>query len=179
LPAEGFSMASLKLLAGLCALFLGRRLFWLFVGVLGFALGAQLATQLFREQPHATILIIALTGGVVGAILAYWMQELMIGIVGFLTGSYVGVQFLVEAVPYPGRMIWYALFLGGVLGVLLAVTLFDWAIIVLSSVVGAGLIVEALAGGLRATPVLFLVLAAVGIGVQANIRRHGRRPRRY
>lgn len=172
-------MALLKMLAGLCALFLGRRLFWLFVGVLGFAFGAQLATQLFSEQPHVVVLTIALTGGVVGAILAYWMQELMIGIVGFATGAYVAVQLLVAAMPYPGRMIWFALFIGAVLGALLAFTLFDWAIIVLSSLLGAELIVETLGSGTRGMSAVFLALAVLGIAAQAGVRRWPRRPLRH
>jgi hypothetical protein len=175
LHAEGFSLALLKLLAGLCALFLGRRLFWLFVGVLGFALGAQLAPQLFRDQPHVVVLLIALTGGAVGAILAYWLQELMIGVVGCLTGGYVAVQLLIAAMPYPGRIIWFALFVGGLLGALLAFTLFDWAIIVLSSFIGAGLIAEALGAGVQAAPFVFLVLAALGIAAQAGVKRWPRR----
>lgn len=178
MPAEDSLMALAKLLAGLCALFLGRRLFWLFVGVVGFAFGAHLAARLFREQPHAVVLIIALTGGVAGAILARWMQELMIGVVGFLTGGYVGVQLLVAAMPYPGRAIWFALFIGGVVGALLAFTLFDWAVIFLSSLVGAGLIVEALGSSARAMPLVFFVLAAVGIGAQAATAHRPPRPPR-
>jgi hypothetical protein len=175
LPPEGYSMALLKLLAGLCALFLGRRLFWLFVGVVGFAFGVDLARQLFKEQPPAVVLIIALTAGVVGAILAYWMQELMIGVVGFLTGGYVAVQLLVAAMPYPGRMIWFALFIGAVLGALLAFTLFDWAIIVLSSFIGAGLVVEALGSEGHAALLVFFVFAALGIAAQAGVKRWPRR----
>jgi hypothetical protein len=171
-------MAIAKLLAGLCALFLGRRVFWLFVGVVGFVFGADLATRFFREQPHAAVLLIALTGGVVGAIAAYWMQEFMIGLVGFITGSYMGVQLLVAAMPYPGRTIWFALLIGGVLGVLLAFTLFDWAIIVLSSLIGAGLIVEALGSGVQDAPLVFFVLAALGIGVQPTVKRWPRRSAR-
>jgi hypothetical protein len=171
-------MTLVKLLAGLCALFLGRRVFWLFVGVVGFVFGADLATRFFREQPHAVVLMIALAGGFVGAVLAYWMQEFMIGVVGFLAGSYIALQVLVAAMPYPGRMIWFALFIGGVLGALLAFTLFDWAIIVLSSLIGAGLIVEALGSGVRAVPLVFFVLAALGIAAQATVKRWPRRPTR-
>jgi hypothetical protein len=168
----------MKLLAGLCALFLGRRLFWLFVGLVGFVFGAELAARFFREQPHAVVLIIGLAGGIVGAILAYWVQELMIGVVGFLTGSYVGVQLFVAVMPYPGQIIWFALFIGGVVGALLAFTLFDWAIILLSSLVGASLIVEALGSGVRAAPFVFFVLAALGIGAQATMKRWPRRSAR-
>jgi hypothetical protein len=168
-------MTLVKLFAGLCALLLGHRVFWLFVGVVGFVFGAEMATRFFREQPRAVVLMIALTGGLVGAVLAYWMQEFMIGVVGFLAGSYVAVQLLIAAMPYPGRMIWFALFIGGALGALLAFTLFDWALIVLSSLIGAGLIVEALGSGVQAEPFVFVVLTALGIAAQASVKRWPRR----
>ena len=137
-------MAAAKLLAGLCALLLGRRVFWLFVGIGGFVLGAEIATRLFREQPQFVVLLGAVAGGVIGAVLAQRMQQLMIGVAGFVAGSYIGAELLLDAMPYPGRMIWFALFIGGLGGALLALTIFDWTIIVLSSVVGARFIVDAL-----------------------------------
>jgi hypothetical protein len=172
-------MAAAKLLAGLCALLLGRRFFWLLIGIGGFVLGAEIATRLFREQPHSLVLLSAVAGGVIGAVLAQRMQQLMIGVAGFITGSYIGGELLLAAMPYPGRMIWFALFIGGLSGALLAVTIFDWTIIVLSSVVGAQLIVDALGPALPATPFVLLGLAAVGIAIQASIRPRRRRSPRF
>jgi len=172
-------MVAAKLLAGLCALLLGRRLFWLFVGIGGFVLGAEIATRLFREQPQSVVLLSAVAGGVIGAVLAQRMQQLMIGVAGFIAGSYAGAQLLLAAMPYPGRMIWFALFIGGFLGTLLAVTIFDWTIILISSLAGAKLIVDALGPALPATPFVLVALAAVGIAIQASIRPRRRRAPRF
>ncbi len=125
-------MGPITILAGVCALLLGRRVFWLFVGIAGFAMGAEVAARVFREgQSGNVILIIALSGGAVGAVLAHRMQELMIGVVGAFVGSYIGAELQLTAMPYPGRMIWFGIFAGGLAGVLLALTLFDWTIIVM------------------------------------------------
>jgi hypothetical protein len=165
-------MAPITVLAGVCALLLGRRFFWLFVGIAGFAVGAEVAARVFRGgQPGTVILLIALAGGVVGAVLARWMQELTLGIVGALVGSYIGAELLLIAKPYPGRMIWLGIFAGGLAGVFLALTLFDWTLIVMSSLVGASLIVRGADSGVEATPVVLLMLAAVGIIAQASMRR--------
>ncbi len=135
-------------------------------------MGAEVAARVFREgQAGTVILLIALGGGAVGALLAYWMQELMIGVVGALVGSYIGAELLLVAMPYPGRMIWFGVFGGCLAGVFLAMTLFDWTLIVMSSLVGASLIVRGVNSGVEATPVAILVLAAVGIIAQASMRR--------
>jgi uncharacterized membrane protein len=168
-------MAAAKLLAGLCALLLGRRFFWLLVGIGGFVLGAEIATRLFREQPHFVVLLTAVAGGVIGAVLAQRMQQLMIGVVGFIAGSYIGAELLLAAMPYPGRMIWFALFIGGLSGALLAVTIFDWTIIILSSVLGAELIVDALSPTMPVTSLALLGLVALGVVIQASIRPRRRR----
>src|SRR5713101_4691010 len=132
-----------KLLAGVCSLFLGRRLFWLFVGVVGFAAGVEIAAEMFKGTPEIVVLGLALLLGVAGAALAMALEKLMIGVVGFVAGSYLGIAVLTALTPYPGRNIWLAVLVGGFVGAMLLVSLFDWALIVLSSLVGAGLILDA------------------------------------
>src|SRR6266446_4168449 len=120
------SSASLRLLAGLCALILGRQLFWLFVGVVGFGLGADLAAQMFRGSSEAVVLGIALLGGIAGAALAVWVEEFMIAAAGFVAGGYISALLLTSVMLYPGRYIWFALLVGGLGGAFLFMALFDW-----------------------------------------------------
>jgi hypothetical protein len=159
-----------RLIAGTCALLLGRRLFWLFVGAVGFVLGMDGAAMLVRGMPPAQVLLIAVVGGVVGAVLAVAIEELMIGVAGFAAGAYIGGQVLMMLMPYPGRNIWLAMLVGGLVGMLLLLALFDWALIVLSSVVGAGFIVQALPATGSVTALIFVVLVIVGISVQARLK---------
>jgi hypothetical protein len=166
-----------RLIAGVCILLLGRRLFWLFVGAVGFVLGMDLAASLLHGMPQWERLLIALVGGLVGAGLAAALEELMIGIAGFVGGAYIAAQILVILMPYPGRNIWLAMLGGGILGTLLLQALFDWALIVLSSVIGAGFIVQAVPAGGRATYVIFLALVLIGMVVQARLKDREHLPR--
>jgi len=163
-----------QVIGGLCILLFGRRLFWLFVGGVGFVLGMDLAALLLRDMPHSEVLLIALVGGLVGAVLALAVEELMIGDAGFMAGAYIAGQILIVVMPYPGRNIWVAMLVGGIVGVLLLVALFDWALIVLSSLVGAGLVTQALAlsGGIPNIPLPFpfIALTIAGIMVQARLK---------
>jgi hypothetical protein len=72
---------------------------------------------------------------------------------------------------------WLVYLVGGLVGALLVVRLFDWALIVLSVLLGAALLVQALAVGADARSLLFVVLVAVGLVVQG--RRLRRVPRIY
>jgi len=159
-----------RLIAGVCVLLLGRRLFWLFVAAVGFVLGMDVAASVFAGMAHSTVLLIALAGGLVGGVLALALEELMIGIAGFIAGGYVGAQILVALMPYPGRNIWLAMLVGGIVGTLLLVALFDWALIVLSSLIGAGFILQALPGATGFSQIVFIALVIVGVMVQARLK---------
>ncbi len=164
-------MTLARLVAGVCALLFGRRLFWLFVGAVGFAFGMDLATRLFAGAPTLVVLTAAVLCGLAGAVLARAAQELMIGIVGFAAGGYLGTQLLLAMMPYPGRNVWFALLGGGIVGVVLLNAVFDWALILLSSLVGAAFIIEGSGAGGRATPLTYALLTIIGIVIQATSKQ--------
>ncbi|HVQ21300.1 MAG TPA: hypothetical protein VMS23_09670, partial [Terrimicrobiaceae bacterium] len=57
---ESFQMTPLaQILAGSALLLFGRRLFWLFVGVVGFIGGMRLGTEAFQGKPELVVLLIA------------------------------------------------------------------------------------------------------------------------
>jgi hypothetical protein len=177
--ARDAAIMPLRILLGLSALFLGRRLFWLFVGVVGFAIGVDVSTQLFAGAPYVTVLVIALIAGVVGALLAYFLQEVVIAIAGFLAGGQVAAS-LVAALFHHGAHIFGIPFLiGGVLGALLFVIVFDWALIWISSLLGAGFIVEALNVSPIAAVAAYIFLVALGVVVQASWLGRRRLPRAH
>ena len=74
-------------LIGIVLLALGRRLFWLFVGCVGFMAGLQMAQQYFGLQPSWVAWAAALLFGLVGALLALFFQKLAIVLGGFASGS--------------------------------------------------------------------------------------------
>ena len=143
---------------------LGRRLFWLFVGCVGFVAGLQMAQHYFGLQPAWMAWVAASAFGVVGALLALFFQTLAIGIGGFAAGSTITTYLtaLAGVTVVPAVSI-----VGGVIGAILLYAIFDWALIGLSSVVGATLVVQALNWNPRVEIVLCVALVAIGIWLQA------------
>ena len=74
-------------LLGAALLAFGRKLFWLLVAVIGFVVSFYLSSQFFGDQPGWLILVIALVAGGLGAVLALFLQQLALGLAGFLGGG--------------------------------------------------------------------------------------------
>jgi hypothetical protein len=168
--------ALLSILAGLALLTLGRRLFWLFVGLVGFAAGIVLATQ-FVQGPDWEVLVIALAAGLVGVLFALVLQQAAVALAGFLAGGYVVMSVLngFGWDPAGSRWVgyWAFIIVGGIAGAALVLALFEWALIILSSLTGAILIVQTIHPGALLAAILTGVLFIVGVVIQAGLRpRH-------
>ena len=167
-------MDILRMLLGVGVRVSGRRLFWLFVAAVGFVSGLALAAQFVQGQPEWMILIIALAAGLVGALLAVFLQQVGVGLAGFIGGGYIAVSLLNVLGWEAGRFTWVPFLVGGVVGLVLVAALFDWALIILSSLTGASLIVQAFRLRPSMAALLFVVLIVVGIVVQARLMRRDR-----
>jgi len=157
-------MGILHGMIGIIILTLGRRLFWVFVGCVGFVAGFQTAQLYFGFQTSWIIWAAALLSGLVGALLALFFQTVAIVVGGFAAGSTIATHlaFLVGVASIPVIPI-----LGGIIGAILLYVYFDWALIVLSSVAGSTLVVQALLWNPAAEKVLYVILIAMGICFQA------------
>lgn len=166
-------MPVIRVLVGVVVLTLGRKLFWLFVGAVGFVLGMALATRYLQGQPNWLILVIALGVGVLGALLAVFVQRVAVGLAGFIGGGYIVINLLNMLGWETGRFGWVVFIIGGIIGVVLIALLFDWALIILSSLIGSGLIVGTIQLSLQIEVLLFVVLLIMGIAIQGGLmRRH-------
>jgi Domain of unknown function (DUF4203) len=155
-----------NLILGAIVLLFGRSLFWVFVAIVGFLVGMEIGQQLAANQAAGMQILIGLGLGVVGALVAIFAQRLGFAIAGFYAGGYLGVA-ADQSIALPSEpMVWFVI--GGVIGALVAFVLMDWAIIVLSSFVGAGAITAALAPESTTSAILFIVLAAIGIIFQGR-----------
>ena len=159
------------LFAGIALLILGRKLFWLFAGLIGFLLGLNLAQQFFPGLSQSTLVIIALGVGALGAFLAVMLQKIAIGLVGFIAGGYLVYLLLPTLSIQLGNLIWLFVILGGILGAILASSMFDWALILLSSAVGASVIVTHLTLPAPFPTVISIALFILGLVIQAGIKR--------
>jgi hypothetical protein len=156
---------------GVLLLLLGRRLYWLFVGGIGFVVGLSLATGFTHRGPDGTALLIGLGAGLLGIVLALVLQRLAIVVAGFLAGAWLGVEF-VRAVGAPiAGTPWIPALVGGVVGAILAAALFDAVLVILSSLVGAALLAELLGGRPVTRAIVFLLLVLVGVAVQTRRKR--------
>src|SRR5215472_11232994 len=167
IPQMHSSVAIVGVLIGLVILFFGRKLFWLCVAAVGFAVGVEIAPQLVNEPSSLLALVIALVFGLLGALLALFLQKVAIAVVGFLAGgklaTAIAAAFFVHYAQY-STIIFVA---GGIIGAILLLALFDWALIVVSSFIGAYLIQSAIVLPPTGSTLVFIGLAIVGMFVQA------------
>ena len=168
------SVPIISALIGAVILLFGRRLFWLCVAAIGFAAGVEIAPHLVHEPSILLALVVALVLGFIGALLAIFLQKIAIAVAGFLAGGKLAVAiaaaFFAQHAHYSG----ITFLIGGIIGALLLLVLFDWALIVLSSVVGAYLILGALTVPPSGSTILFVVLVVIGMIVQVAAMRSAR-----
>jgi hypothetical protein len=156
------------IIIGAAALLLGRQLFWLFIAVVGFYAGLTFAQTVLVDQPQWIIWALGLAAGIIGLLLALFIQKLAVGLGGFAAGAYVAMRlaFISGHEPHPAGVL-----LAGVAGAVLLYIFFDWALIALSSTAGAGLILE----GMPELPVpdigMFWILTILGVVVQTLLTR--------
>src|SRR5437870_1279072 len=161
-----FPVPIIGLIIGAVILLFGRKLFWLCVAAVGFAAGVEFAPHLMHEPSPVLLLSVAIVLGLIGALLALFLQKIAIAVAGFLAGGKLAmalvVAFFAEGARYPG----ITFIVGGIIGAILLLSLFDWALIVMSSVVGAYLICHTIVLPQTGATILFVALAAIGIVVQ-------------
>jgi hypothetical protein len=157
---------------GVLLLVLGRKLFWLFVGVVGFLSGFQIASQLLPANSQIAILAAALVLGLIGAVLAIFVQHLVVVLAGFLAGGHLVIRVLTLYSWDGQQYVWGIALLGGILGALLALMMLDWALIILSSLIGANLVSQALPLDEGTTVLLVIFLAISGIVIQSRLLQH-------
>ena len=167
LPAMHTSVTIVGVLLGVVILFFGRRLFWLCVAAVGFAVGVEIAPLLVNEPSSLLALLIALVFGVLGALLAFFVQKIAIAVLGFLAGgklaAAIAAAFFVHYAQY-STIIFVA---GGIIGAILLLAVFDWALIIVSSFIGAYLVQSAIVLPPTGSTLVFVALAIIGILVQA------------
>ena len=92
-------MSLLRFFLGTVMLTTGRRLYWLFLGMLGFVFAFDLADRVIHGQPYDVKLVFAVAAGVLGAGLAIFLQKFAILASGFLAGGYLFVGLMRELGP--------------------------------------------------------------------------------
>jgi len=169
-------MVIANLVVGLALLVLGKRLFWLFVGAIGFIGASDAAAAYFSGLPDWQVFIICLAAGILGALLAFFFQKAAILLVGFYTGGYLAVSLLTMLkVSLPGNLPWAPFIIGGLVGAVLLYLLFDWTLIVLSSFAGAAFISQTVQPMGIPSEIALMGLFLAGVIIQSSMMKKGRR----
>ena len=144
------------IIIGIILLMFGRKLFFVFAGMSAFLIGFEYADLFFSARNEKTAMIV----------LAFIVQKVGLSISGFLSGGYVSTMIVKELGFKINWLPWVIFLLGGILGVVLVSVIFEWALIILSSLVGAFLIIQTTDFSLYWVKILFVLLASVGIVTQ-------------
>lgn len=163
-----------RVLVGVLLLVLGRRLYWLFVAGVGFLYGLKLAPRLMPDQSEAVIVVAALALALAGALLAVVATRVVLAMIGFAVVGGMAALLLGNLGIDGGMVALGVCLIAGLIGAVLMLVLFDWTLIVLSSLAGASLIVMGLDISPVAGTALVLALAAAGALIQAGLRRRKR-----
>lgn len=164
---------ALAVLIGIALITMGRRLFWLFVAVAGFAVGWEVAGTYLAELAMPPLAVAVLTG-FLGAFVAIFAQKIAVTLAGFVVGALIGSWILPWLPMATSSWHVFIVIVAALAGGISARQAFKIALALLSSAAGALLIVET--ANLTELPALFLfgALTAVGWVMQ---RSEGRRRR--
>jgi hypothetical protein len=153
-------------LLGVVLLLVGRRLFWLLIATLGFLFAFTLVQRMSPEVAQPLHWVLAIAAGLVGALLAVFAQQLAVGAAGMLFGGYATLWVLERYGVDLGNWEWVALVAGGIIAAVLALLVFETALVVLSSILGASLLAGATRLDDLPVVIVFAVLLIVGVSVQ-------------
>ena len=169
--------STLGIVAGAVLLLFGRRLYWLFAAVVGFVVVFLVTGRLTPELSEGAALLASLAGGVVGAVVTVFAHKILLGLIGGLGGGLIAL-WQVQTLGVERGLAWLlAMVLGGVLGAWLASSLFEFALVLLSSLLGAQLLLGA--GPLEPEWLgpAYLALVALGLFFQLVVAKRRQRRR--
>ena len=167
----GEIMGVVNIIFGLSLLTLGRKIFWLFVGCVGFVAGFTYSQELFAVQSELVILAIGVIAGLIAALIAVFLQGVAIALAGFMGGGYIAINIMGMLGLETFQPIWLPYLIGGIIGAILLFLIFDWALIFLSSLIGAGLIVQVTEFSPWLENLIFIALVIFGAMIQISLLR--------
>lgn len=154
---------------GVMILFIGRKLFWLFVGSIGLLAGLTYAERFLGPREDIVILAVSLGIGILFATCALLLKRIAVGLAGFTAGAYLTLHFVQTLGVVQNQFVWLVCLGGGVLGIVLLSFLFDWAVILISSLLGAVIVTQSVSLDPAILPWAFFGMILLGCAAQARI----------
>jgi hypothetical protein len=162
---ESTLMRVIMIVVGLVLLVAGWRVYEFIIVIAGAMVGAAIASSLVVSPDATTNLIVLLVGGVIGALLSFFLYYVAVFLIGVHFGILLtnGLATTLSLQPVSPLV----LLIGGVIGGIILLGLSFQFLIILSSLVGAQLLVVAL--GLPT--IWILPIALIGILLQFGLTR--------
>lgn len=152
---------------GLALLLCGRRLYWLLFATVAFLI-SSLVTHFFLPptQDAPWWLVVPVLVGLLGAFVSIFVHKTVLRFFGALAGAYIGYQLLQQYVvePWP----WIGLGVGVLVGFLMVMMVFNGALILLSSLLGAMVLLEPMSASPEVRLAVTGGLVVVGCVVQTR-----------
>jgi hypothetical protein len=169
------------------ALFFGRKLPWIWFALAALQLVVKVLSVALYKETDAFRAGAALAGGAVAVVLALLLQRrfprVVLAIGGFLAAALTIIQVLGPLLnPFPQWLVIGVLIAGGIAGAIWTRTNQDAATIVLSALIGAGVLTDNVVSWMQIDETsrfqVYAVLALIGIGFQVwqERREHRRAP---
>jgi len=162
---ESTVMRVLMVVVALVLLVAGWRVYEFVIVIAGAMVGAAIASSLIVSSDAAVNLVVLLIGGVIGAVLSFFLYYVAVFLIGMHFGILLTNGLATTLALQPVSPL--VLLIGGVIGGVILLGLSFQFLIILSSLVGAQLLVTAL--GLPA--VWMIVIALIGILIQFGLTR--------
>jgi hypothetical protein len=112
----GNAVGIVGIVLGIIECFFGYRIFKVILAITGFIVGAALGGVLAysSSQSQAVVLLAALVGGIIGAVLAYTLYAVGVFLIGALVGAVLGYMLfgLVHSSPQPVVIVIIAVIVG-------------------------------------------------------------------
>ena len=159
-------------LVGVVALLSGRRLYQVFVGIAGFVFGLVLVDWVTGSQSSWWTLLAGVIIAGVAVFIGRQKERMALRVAGFIMGGFIATFLVIDNSRFlpdgPILFEWLIFVVGGGVGAFLVYRSQDQALIALSSLIGAALIVSATVAAPAFSAALFSGLAATGMLLQSR-----------
>jgi len=150
-------MVPIQVVLGFVLLIASTQLYWLFVGGVGFIIGSYLGSNYNLYPTEWDLIRACALFSVLGIAIALPLKKVAVGLAGFIAGGFLALVLPEYLGMETGPWRWYLFGLIGSISALLVYFKFDLGMILVSSLTGATLMVQATKyGALHPTLVLFI-----------------------
>ena len=167
-------MGVILVVIGFILLVTGHQTSWLYVGGVAFIMGSLLSERLNIAHTEIDMIIFSMTSGVLGSLLVAYLRRILVILATFLSGSYI-CYYLPQALEWNTSWInWVVILLVGLSSAIMTLVWGALPLILVSTLLGATLIIQNMHLGSIGPIGMFIVLTAFGLVAQWVLWRYSK-----